>query len=71
MDHTDAAIDARINVGTERSCEPADLCGEPEVHDGPDYLAFGIRGCREARFDGVDSYFRELFSNTEFLFECE
>jgi hypothetical protein len=71
VDHVDAAVDARINVGPERPRKAADLCGEPEVRDGPDNLAFGIRGCGKARFDGVDSYSGELFCNTEFLFKRE
>jgi hypothetical protein len=71
VDHVDAAVDACINVGPERPRKAADLCGEPEIRDGPDYIAFGIRGCGKARFDGVDSYSGELFSNTELLFKRE
>jgi len=71
VDHIDVAVDAHIDVGRERPREAAYLCGETEALDGPDDLVLGSRRCGKARFDGVDSYVREMLCNTELLFTRE
>jgi len=71
MDHIDVTVDARVHIGPERPRKAADLRRKIETFYGPDDLALGIGGCGKACFDGVHSYFTELFCNTEFLFERE
>jgi hypothetical protein len=71
VDHIDVAVDARIDIGRERSREAAYLRGQIEAPDGSDDLVLGCGGRGKARFDGVDSYVREMLCNTEFLFTRE